>query len=77
MSFKHLYSYSIEVRVYKTNTQNVPFRPETTGHIFTPKQAPLPRYLLMRKLRRLILHYQETNQKQKLAELLQQLQGEK
>jgi len=55
------------------------FHPKMVGKQgpFVPKNAPLPRFLIIRKLRRLIVYYQETNQKQKLAELLQQLQGEK
>lgn len=53
----------------------VPFRPHTTGKMFTPKQAPLPKYLLIRKIRRLLLYYQETKQYDKLRELQTQLRG--
>ena len=55
----------------------VAFSPGTVGKEgpFVPKNAPLPRYLIMRKLGRLINYYRETGQVEKLRELQEQLRG--
>jgi hypothetical protein len=53
----------------------VAFKPPVVRGLFRPHQAPLPKYLIMRKLRRLILYYQETGQVEKLRELQEQLRG--
>ena len=55
----------------------VPFSPPVVGSggAFHPHQAPLPRYLLMRKLRRLMLYYSQTGQYDKLRQLQIDLQG--
>jgi len=53
----------------------IPFSPPVVGGIFTPKQAPLPNYIVKRRLGRLINHLRETGQHEKLRELYAQLQG--